>query len=112
MVDLFTLLGTLGGGINDVISQSNELVVTTNGTTKVLTLNPSGYLSTSHEAGKVENTHLASPLPPPPLAERCRACRRRSKSFEKTRSWNCEHVQMPKSFKISQMFTCCYDLLG
>ena len=43
MVDLLTLLGTLGGGITDVISQSSELVVTTNGTTKVLTLNLGGY---------------------------------------------------------------------
>ena len=39
MVDLLTLLGTLGGGITDVISQSSELVVTTNGSTKILTLN-------------------------------------------------------------------------
>ncbi len=29
MVDLLTLLGTLGGGITDVISQSSELAVTT-----------------------------------------------------------------------------------
>ena len=53
MVDLLTLLGTLGGGITDVISQSSELVVATNGTTKILTLNLSGYLSSSHEASNV-----------------------------------------------------------
>ena len=59
MVDLLTLLGTLGGGITDVISQSSELVVTTNGTTKILTLNLGGYLSSSHEAGKVGNANVA-----------------------------------------------------
>ena len=59
MVDLLTLLGTLGGGITDVISQSSELVVTTNGTTKTLTLNLGGYLSSSHEAGKVGNANVA-----------------------------------------------------
>ena len=59
MVDLLTLLGTLGGGITDVISQSSELVVSTNGTTKILTLNLGGYLSSSHEAGKVGNANVA-----------------------------------------------------
>ncbi len=59
MVDLLTQLGTLGGGITDVISQSSELVVTTNGTTKILTLNLGGYLSSSHEAGKVGNANVA-----------------------------------------------------
>ena len=47
MVDLLTLLGTLGGGITDVISQSSELVVTTNGSTKILTLNLGGYTTTT-----------------------------------------------------------------
>ena len=55
MVDRSTLLGSIGGGITDMISQSSELVVTTNGTTKVLTLNHSGYLSTSHKAARVGN---------------------------------------------------------
>ena len=59
MVDLLTQLGTLGGGITDVISQSSELVVTTNGTTKILALNLGGYLSSSHEAGKVGNANVA-----------------------------------------------------
>ena len=71
MVDLLTLLGSIGGGITDVISQSSELVVSTNGTTKILTLNLSGYLSSSHEAGKVGNAkvretvagRLHSPIP-------------------------------------------------
>ena len=58
-VDLLTQLGTLGGGITDVISQSSELVVTTNGATKILTLNLSSYLSSSHEAGKVGNANVA-----------------------------------------------------
>jgi hypothetical protein len=49
----------LGGGITDVISQSSELVVTTSGTTKILTLNLGGYLSSSHEAGKVGNENVA-----------------------------------------------------
>ena len=53
MVDLLTLLGTLGGGITDVISQSSDLLVTTSGTTKILTLNLSGYLSQSDEASNV-----------------------------------------------------------
>ena len=38
VVDLLTLLGSLGS-VTDVISKSSELVVTTNGTTKILTLN-------------------------------------------------------------------------
>ena len=59
MVDLLTLLSSLGGGITDVISQSSELVVTTSGTTKILTLNLGGYLSSSHEAGKVGNANVA-----------------------------------------------------
>ena len=59
MVDLLTLLGTLGGGITDVISQSSDLVVSTNGATKILTLNLGGYLSSSHEAGKVGNANVA-----------------------------------------------------
>ena len=59
MVDLLTLLGTLGGGITDVISQSSELVVTTSGTTKILTLNLSGYLSSSHEASNVGAANVA-----------------------------------------------------
>ena len=59
MVDLLTLLGTLGGGITDVISQSSELVVATNGTTKILTLNLSGYLSSSHEASHVVSANVA-----------------------------------------------------
>ena len=59
MVDLLTLLGTLGGGITDVISQSSELVVATNGTTKILTLNLSGYLSSSHEASHVGAANVA-----------------------------------------------------
>ena len=59
MVDLLTLLGSIGGGITDVISQSSELVVTTNGTTKILTLNLSGYLSSSHEASHVGAANVA-----------------------------------------------------
>ena len=59
MVDLLTLLGTLGGGITDIISQSSELVVATNGTTKTLTLNLSGYLSSSHEASNVGAGNVA-----------------------------------------------------
>ena len=59
MVDLLTLLGTLGGGITDVISQSSELVVATNGTTRILTLNLSGYLSSSHEASHVGAANVA-----------------------------------------------------
>ena len=42
MVDLLTLLGSLGGGITNLTSNSSELVVTTSGTTKILTLNLSG----------------------------------------------------------------------
>ena len=63
MVDLLTLLGSIGGGLTDVISQSSELVVTTNGTTKILTLNLGGYLSSSHEAGKVGNGQGGYPPP-------------------------------------------------
>ena len=59
MVDLLTQLGTLGGGITDVISQSSELVVTTNGTTKILALNLGGYLSSSHEASHVGAANVA-----------------------------------------------------
>lgn len=59
IVDLLTLLGTLGGGITDVISQSRELVVATNGTTKILTLNLNGYLSSSHEASHVGAANVA-----------------------------------------------------
>ena len=48
------------------------------------------------------NGEFVSWTPPsPPLAERCRACRRRSESFEKTRSWIVEHVQMPESVQMS-----------
>ena len=47
MVDLLTLLGSIGGGITDVISQSSELVATTNGTTKILTLNLGGYVTST-----------------------------------------------------------------
>lgn len=46
MVDLLTLLGTLGS-VTDVISNSSELVVTTNGTTKILTLNLGGYVTST-----------------------------------------------------------------
>ena len=53
------LLENLGGEITDVISQSSELVVSTNGATKILTLNLGGYLSSSHEAGKVGNANVA-----------------------------------------------------
>jgi hypothetical protein len=45
MVDLLTLLGSIGGGITDVISQSSELVVSTNGSTKILTLNLGGHVT-------------------------------------------------------------------
>ena len=45
MIDLLTLLGSLGGGITDLTSNSSELVVTTNGTTKILTLNLGGYVT-------------------------------------------------------------------
>ena len=46
MVDLLTLLGSLGS-VTDVISNSSELVVTTNGTTKILTLNLGGYVTSA-----------------------------------------------------------------
>ena len=46
MVDLLTLLGSLGS-VTDVISNSSELLVTTNGTTKILTLNISGYVTST-----------------------------------------------------------------
>ena len=58
MVDLLTLLGSLGS-VTDVISNSSELVVTTNGTTKILTLNLGGYLSSSHEASNVGAANVA-----------------------------------------------------
>ena len=44
MVDLLTLLGSLAS-VTDVISQSSELIVTTNGSTKILTLNLGGYMT-------------------------------------------------------------------
>ena len=44
MVDLLTLPGSLGS-VTDVISNSSELVVTTNGTAKILTLNLGGYVT-------------------------------------------------------------------
>ena len=59
MVDLLTLLGTLDGGITDVISQSSELVVSTNGATRILTLNLGGYLSSAHEASNVGAANVA-----------------------------------------------------
>ena len=46
MVDLLTLLGSLGS-VTDVISNSSELVVTTNGTTKILTLDLGGYVTST-----------------------------------------------------------------
>ena len=46
MVDLLTLLGSLVS-VTDVISNSSELVVTTNGTTKILTLNLGGYVTST-----------------------------------------------------------------
>ena len=46
MVDLLTLLGSLGS-VTDVISNSSELVVTTNGTTKILTLSLDGYVTST-----------------------------------------------------------------
>ena len=46
MVDLLTLLGSLGS-VTDVISTSSELVVTTNGTTKILALNLGGYVTST-----------------------------------------------------------------
>ena len=42
-----------------MISQSTELVVTTNATTKILTLNLSGYLSSAHEASNVGAANVA-----------------------------------------------------
>ena len=59
IVDLLMLLGTLGGGITDVISQSSELVGTTNGTTKILTLTLGGY-STISATNTAITTALAS----------------------------------------------------
>ena len=52
MVDLLTLLGSLGGGITNLTSNSSELVVTTNGTTKILilTLNLGGYVTSTASA--------------------------------------------------------------
>ena len=46
MVDLLTLLGSLGS-VTDVISNSSELVVTSSGTTKILTLNLGGYVTST-----------------------------------------------------------------
>ena len=46
MVDLLTLLGSLDS-VMDVISNSSELVVTMNGTTKILTLNLGGYVTST-----------------------------------------------------------------
>ena len=46
MVDLLTLLGSLGS-VTDVISNTSELVVTTSGTTKILTLNLGGYVTST-----------------------------------------------------------------
>ena len=46
MVDLLTLLGSLGS-VTDVISNSSELVVTTSGSTKILTLNLGGYVTST-----------------------------------------------------------------
>ena len=46
MVDLRTLLGSLGS-VTHVTSNSSELVVTTNGTTKILTLNLGGYVTST-----------------------------------------------------------------
>ena len=46
MVDLLTLLGSLGS-VMDVISNSGELVVTTNDTTKILTLNLGGHVTST-----------------------------------------------------------------
>ena len=58
MVDLLTLLGPLGGGITDIISQSCELLVTTKGSTKTPTLILSGYIPISHEAYNVGLTNV------------------------------------------------------
>ena len=44
MVDLVMLLGSLGS-VTDVISNSSQLVVTTNSTTKILTLGLGGYVT-------------------------------------------------------------------
>ena len=52
-MDLLTLLGSIGGGITDVISQCNERVITTTATTKILTPSLVGY---------VTNTALANAL--------------------------------------------------
>ena len=46
MVDLLTLLGSLAS-VTDVISQSSELIVTTNGSSKILTLNLGGYVTST-----------------------------------------------------------------
>ena len=43
IVDLGTLLSTLGVGLTDAVSQSSEPIVRTNGMTKVLTLSVAGY---------------------------------------------------------------------
>ena len=63
MVDLLTLLGSIGG-ITDVISQSSELVVTTNGATKILTLNLGRYATnaalTNALAAYTDTTALAT----------------------------------------------------
>ena len=64
MIDLLTLLGSLGGGITDLTSNSSELVVTTNGTTKILTLNLGGYVTntalTNALAAYTDTTALAT----------------------------------------------------
>ena len=45
---------------------------------------------------------LSSSSPPPHLPRGVSACRRRFFSSKKTRSWNFEHVQVPKSVKMSK----------
>lgn len=53
MVDVLMLLGSIGAGTIDVISQSSELVVSTTGTTEILTLNLGSYMSSWHEDSHV-----------------------------------------------------------
>ena len=56
---MLKLLGNLGDGVKSAISKSSELEVTTSGTTKILMLKLSGYLSSSHKAAKVGNANVA-----------------------------------------------------
>ena len=62
MTDILTLVASGGGaaGVTDVTSQSSELTVATNGTTRQLTLNLSAYASIAAMNTLLANYVLAS----------------------------------------------------